>query len=71
MPDTSSLQSAKGSLFEEFDASTARHLIAVVDAARQQGVSSEGISLPQVVVVGDQSSGKSSCLEALSGIELP
>ncbi|CAF1090832.1 unnamed protein product [Rotaria sordida] len=31
----------------------------------------EKISLPQIVVVGDQSVGKSSILEAISGVELP
>ncbi|CAF1162122.1 unnamed protein product, partial [Rotaria sp. Silwood1] len=31
----------------------------------------EKIPLPQIVVVGDQSVGKSSILEAISGVELP
>lgn len=32
---------------------------------------SDGIAFPTVVVVGDQSSGKSTLLEALSLVELP
>src|SRR5690349_2516138 len=42
----------------------------VVDALRSQGVS-RYIDLPQLIVVGDQSSGKSSVLEALSGLNFP
>ena len=42
----------------------------VIDQLRLEGVS-KYISLPQLIVCGDQSSGKSSVLEAISGLQFP
>ena len=42
----------------------------LIESLRREGVE-EDIQLPQIAVMGDQSSGKSSVLEALSGIQLP
>ena len=47
-----------------------RPYIDVIDNLRRFGLQQD-IDLPNVVVVGDQSSGKSSIIEAISGIELP
>eukprot|EP01080_Neovahlkampfia_damariscottae_P011136 gene11136-3955_t len=47
-----------------------RPMIDLIDDLRQNGVS-HFIALPSIVVVGDQSSGKSSVIESLSGLELP
>jgi len=45
-------------------------LLDVVDSLRACGLS-EIVALPQLIVCGDQSSGKSSVLEAISGIPFP
>ena len=41
-----------------------------IDKLRSHGIS-RFVSLPQIIVVGDQSSGKSSVLEAISGVAFP
>ena len=47
-----------------------RKVMDIVDRLRRSGLSGE-IQLPQLVVAGDQSSGKSSCLEAITEIPFP
>ncbi|KAI0530195.1 P-loop containing nucleoside triphosphate hydrolase protein [Xylaria digitata] len=49
---------------------TELELLDAVDQLRLQGID-HYISLPQIIVCGDQSSGKSSVLEAISGVPFP
>ena len=59
------------SLSEQYDRRV-RPYIDLIDSLRSSGVD-EDVShgLPTVIVIGDQSSGKSSVLEAISGVQLP
>ena len=45
-------------------------LLNAIDRLRLQGINNY-VSLPQIIVCGDQSSGKSSVLEAISGVSFP
>ena len=45
-------------------------ILNVIDQLRSEGIS-RYLGLPQLIVCGDQSSGKSSVLEALSGLDFP
>lgn len=47
-----------------------RNVLDIVDKLRANGISNY-IDLPQIIVCGDQSSGKSSVLEAISGMSFP
>jgi len=47
-----------------------RSYLDVVDQMRKDGIEQD-VPIPQIAVMGDQSSGKSSVLEALSGIPFP
>ncbi|XP_029007607.1 interferon-induced GTP-binding protein Mx3-like [Betta splendens] len=57
------------SLNQEFDEKV-RPCIDLIDSLRSLGVEKD-LALPAIAVIGDQSSGKSSVLEALSGVALP
>lgn len=47
-----------------------RRILAIIDRMRATGVGSD-IDLPMIAVIGSQSAGKSSLIEAISGITLP
>ncbi|XP_042571342.1 interferon-induced GTP-binding protein Mx3-like [Cyprinus carpio] len=58
-----------GELHNHFEESI-RSYIDLIDTLRSVGIHKD-LALPTIAVIGDQSSGKSSVLEALSGIALP
>nr|WCD42042.1 myxovirus resistance dynamin-like GTPase 2 [Eidolon helvum] len=59
----------EGSLFGHYEEKV-RPCIDLIDSLRALGVEQD-LALPAIAVIGDQSSGKSSVLEALSGVALP
>ncbi|XP_057186517.1 interferon-induced GTP-binding protein Mx3-like [Triplophysa rosa] len=64
-------QKMGGELYDHLDENL-RPFIDMIDNLRSIGVHKDfNIALPNIVVIGDQSSGKSSVLEALSGVALP
>ncbi|NXC08185.1 MX protein, partial [Orthonyx spaldingii] len=62
-------QAAQHTLYNQYEEKI-RPCIDLVDSLRALGIEKD-LSLPAIAVIGDQSSGKSSVLEALSGVALP
>ena len=68
--NSSSREDTYVSLLSDAFVKRVRPCIDLVDKLRSYGLDQD-VSLPSVVVIGDQSTGKSSTLEAISGILLP
>ncbi|KAL6835791.1 hypothetical protein J3E69DRAFT_352299 [Trichoderma sp. SZMC 28015] len=66
MGDTTALGSATA---EQLNNAETRKLLDTIDGLRDLSIA--GIDLPQIIVVGDQCSGKSSVLEAISRVHFP
>lgn len=59
-----------GQIVDEYDKEV-RPYLDLIDQFREYGVQNDSIELPQICVMGDQSSGKSSVLQAISGVPFP
>lgn len=70
MPETEPEVALDSTALDELNNQEARALLDIIDSLRAVDVG-EIVHLPQIIVVGDQSSGKSSVLEAISHVRFP
>uniref|UniRef100_A0A3B3QHE5 MX dynamin like GTPase 1 n=1 Tax=Paramormyrops kingsleyae TaxID=1676925 RepID=A0A3B3QHE5_9TELE len=69
-PEASPKPCGVTNILNEYYEEKVRPCIDLIDSLRSLGVEQD-LALPAIAVIGDQSSGKSSVLEALSGVALP
>lgn len=69
MENQTVVEDKSGQFLKQWE-SQVRPYIEMIDYLRRIGIEKD-LALPSIAVVGDQSSGKSSVLEALSGVGLP
>ena len=69
--ETSNMTETSNTLLGSLESKGQVELLNDIDQLRSQGVGHFEVSLPQIIVCGDQSAGKSSVLEALSRVQFP
>ncbi|GAA6042059.1 hypothetical protein JCM8097_004087 [Rhodosporidiobolus ruineniae] len=70
MPDMKQPVNTSHGIANEAYAKKSRELVSLIDRLRSLGASSE-LDLPRIAVIGNQSAGKSSLVEAISGVRSP
>ncbi|KAF3922135.1 Dynamin [Arthrobotrys entomopaga] len=73
VPDSSTIQVYRKASSMGYDllGEEMRDMVTTINQLRTKGVEDLGLPLPRIAVIGNQSAGKSSLIEAISGIRVP
>ncbi|KAF3933705.1 Dynamin-1 [Dactylella cylindrospora] len=68
---SSTMRKASSSMGYDMLGNDMRDMVNTINRLRMKGVEDLGLPLPRIAVIGNQSAGKSSLIEAISGIRVP